>query len=1137
MARIRQKYNVITLKGDHLLDHYDIQTDRDNNAYYEFHLDLSETRISKDMYAIKEVTASNETALFYQMKQILKETVDNTADPDLLKTHIVHVDFSNIFKSKDAKKDNLVLQKGVSLTVEDLQKGTPVDRLPFLFDYGNCGFTVSFPGRTVTFVPFDKSGSMSRQSVISFIDSSMRDELNKRLLLDLPFSNVSMVPTKYFAYRGLYMTDAKRIEQTAQLQLNQDTVIVLDDGHFFFNKEEDDGLDVIHSGKKIELFSAEQNKKNYWECHTRFSTNEDDVNLFDGEGLISPLYAELINQQLKKTYGGKNRGKATSFQVRMPFTKGMLHQVNYHSFIQQYAGKNDQNGEPARYIVNDIYGVKRDLSKAQIILTKSMFKCWGWLEQLNLDTDDIMKVFFEKMNALGHTLYVGNTDEYYRTDGYTSFSYQYLNPLKMDQQTCQALLENNLHNGNNSIEDLLDITREDEGNIDNDEDITSHVPLWQQVLSMNHHFVTDSYVSEKLRDTYESNINRIYKANFRVRGEVRLLSRDLLSFLIHILSDTYTRKGQSHPILMKDHIDETYLGKQLEILNRQILYHDSFYMPQVNGGIELKTKKFYAFFRSPHLSRYEECLLKPTAISRNSIYSRYFGHLKGIVMVANNSIAPMALGGADFDGDTVKIFDNQSIVEAVAKGCYDEHVSLNLENPKKNYTYYTRKAPVTLIPSSSSEKVTGLSSPSYKMIRDTFDNSIGKISNASIRIGRKAYAPGAENQILQNKCAECTIITGLEIDAAKSGSHPQQNISELIHLGERESYLSNMSTLDSMLKMGNLKIEEDAGTFSIYSQDKNIKEHITVKNDDISTNLDLLIPVYAREYMTKSDNYNLMKKSYRQSSDHVRFTFQKENNSYDENILNSIQEIMAAYGRVLQFDRQCSIDSERFRKMDSIGKIRVIIEGQYGDVDGIDPQTGRRYITMVNNAYEYVLACIEAQENPLEALEKAMCDFFAERWYFTVPEERENKLTSLIGSVDMPFTKTDGLRILTNFKQGGHKILYYILSDLKSQQLIQMKTKRKQEKLKDTDDDYSKQMFTFYFDMKRRLIPKSQWSKSLIRLCREKMLALFEGKENPEELLLACMYQVKPKYIWDFISEKTILDNVCRNEEERSDAE
>ena len=51
------------------------------------------------------------------------------------------------------------------------------------------------------------------------------------------------------------------------------------------------------------------------------------------------------------------------------------------------------------------------------------------------------------------------------------------------------------------------------------------------------------------------------------------------------------------------------------------------------------------------------------------------------------------------------------------------------------------------------------------------------------------------------------------------------------------------------------------------------------------------------------------------------------------------------------------------------------------------------------------------------------------------------------------------------------------------------------------------------------------------------MLALFEGKENPEELLLACMYQVKPKYIWDFISEKTILDNVCRNEEERSDAE
>ena len=51
-----------------------------------------------------------------------------------------------------------------------------------------------------------------------------------------------------------------------------------------------------------------------------------EITCFDGEGLISPRFAAQIDRAL---CGGHVH---TSFQTRLPYVKGMLHQVDFHTF-------------------------------------------------------------------------------------------------------------------------------------------------------------------------------------------------------------------------------------------------------------------------------------------------------------------------------------------------------------------------------------------------------------------------------------------------------------------------------------------------------------------------------------------------------------------------------------------------------------------------------------------------------------------------------------------------------------------------------------------------------------------------------------------------------------------------------------
>ena len=256
-----------------------------------------------------------------------------------------------------------------------------------------------------------------------------------------------MIHSKYYAYRGLYLSTGCRIEQNEDFCFNEKTVIVLPD---------DDS-------KSDETTFYTQTKGNVddEEPFKGGTIKEKTVqNSFDGEGLISPEYAKKVSEQLKNYNFRKD---SHSFQIRMPFTKGMLHEVDFQKFFNAQLQEGGIE-TPEKLLIIDIFGIERKLREAHIILTKSMFKCAGWLRELWKENPeqfpeeyraDPMKFFFNQMEKFEHTLYITGSDARLSNNSTTTMDYQFLSTLKLDFESFNKLATNQLEKvRQNSVENF-----------------------------------------------------------------------------------------------------------------------------------------------------------------------------------------------------------------------------------------------------------------------------------------------------------------------------------------------------------------------------------------------------------------------------------------------------------------------------------------------------------------------------------------------------------------------------------------------------------------------------------------------------------------------------------------------------------
>ena len=529
------------------------------------------------------------------------------------------------------------LQKELSWTTRHNRRTLQEKTLKALFEKG---FTLQKKdGTAQNYKLFLRSASMSRQGSLLFIAEEFYDKAMEACTLGLHGSSTGwseecgLLLSKYNAYTGLSLSDADRIDalpcgaapadsrDAKKIFLNEQTVIVLPDSIVWefdrknnipLKKGKDTGkyteneqaeafqwlADFPHNGQYVAKAEERKGQNGLLTLEAHAAKEAASIEApFDGEGLISPRAARLIRQTLAAASGQEYRAVGSSFQIRLPFCKGMLHTVDFKGAMKtfgamegapRYAEKVENR--PDNIWVTDIYGFRRNLRQAEIILTKSMFKAAVWLNveanadeknqeviktALTADSEkklslrdvveervrapwgtvpkgfqfhDPMRMYFCRCAKYGHALYLCRSSSHAHKNPHDFLNYQILATLGFDDGAYRSILNSNLS-------DLAWLRQENpEGDarryrmlahtdipIEVDTDGTpvqkepseqgNGIDCFRQVLQKDPRLLYSPMARKLMGRMLDKRRKDTMLGRFRIEGMTRYLSSDLMSFL------------------------------------------------------------------------------------------------------------------------------------------------------------------------------------------------------------------------------------------------------------------------------------------------------------------------------------------------------------------------------------------------------------------------------------------------------------------------------------------------------------------------------------------------------------------------------------------------------------------------------
>ena len=285
-------------------------------------------------YLIKDIEQDN-CMMFYQAMMLLYGKEEIAEVCDRMYDVFVYVDFSGIFD-----------RQSVGRTAELQKKAENLFRPEGITMYFGRGH------EECRYIAFERSASMSRQNVLSFVREDAYEPLRERMMLGMSIGKCQL--SKLYAYNGLMFTSGQRCEIAGLL--HEKRIIVINNPKSIVKDAdiitvEDDGSD------------------NPMRKYSRIETTADvEVLEFDGEGIISKKLSKMITHTLN---GSEDHH---SFQIRLPYIKGVVHEVDYKSLFAELGVTQ----------IRDVWGDLYDISDVDMILTKSMFKGLGWMTENGL---------------------------------------------------------------------------------------------------------------------------------------------------------------------------------------------------------------------------------------------------------------------------------------------------------------------------------------------------------------------------------------------------------------------------------------------------------------------------------------------------------------------------------------------------------------------------------------------------------------------------------------------------------------------------------------------------------------------------------------------------------------------------------
>ena len=918
---------------------------RQQDGAYTFHLSAAETEKCKSLSAPHE---QDDNALFYQTMCVLRgDAFTGTPGGQLvtdLSDIIFYMDFSGIFDRSGARKKHLIRQ----------EKAKALFRPE--------GISLDFGSGAHRYLAFERSGSMSRQARLSFIREDFYDAVRRRIMMDMTIGDCQL--SKLYAYNGLMLSSGIRIDGIGIDRPHR--VVVIDN--------------PTRTGRNVSVITVEDDgTQRSTRKYRRVEKKEDiEITCFDGEGLISKEYARVVDEKLcgKKVH--------TSFQIRMPYVKGMLHEVDFKDFLT-LCGTDT---------ITDLWGMEHSVRDVDVILTKSMFKGYGWLTASGMSWEDYWAVF----RKYRHALYITNVSKE-KPEKTTELNYQFLNTvsLKADEFRPADLPDGWDHSPEEDPRNWL--TKQTElayYSFCADESFRQNyflekferVSWWERhqgkdqilaaVLKKNPSFINEPVYAKRLEDEADKIVEQYAVGRLIVAGDNRYLSGDLLDFLAFLLPTVPPRKRRQrmfYSTVMTDHFPES-----------------SFYAPQAAYAHD----DACTLLRNPHIARNEELQLSfyDAKEERKQMRHYYFGHLTDVVMVDSNMLAAERLGGADYDGDMIKTISDPILNACVRRNYnlyrYEKHKSLtNIEN-----------IPLLMIPTAQPQiRNADDWEARFETVRSTFSSRVGQICNAALDRSIIAYNENSDAEE-RERCREETetlaILTGLEIDSAKSGIRP--NLDE---------YLTHKAVKRSAFLKYKMLVEEAETRRAWYEPTHAARVKAFFKKvdwDAVDSNVERL------PYLAQQLKKNTPRIKAKPAKDEELFSFARQpdwREQLDSDKLAAVDALLQDYDACLSRIRACRVPvKEKKRKSD----VERILYAR-GQEDAYDPD-------------ELYALFGSLPSEKVSALRQAMRE---QAWHLMDEDARERFLREWLPEFE------DIYDLLTDFRFGGYRILGDIVCDMEDE--------------------------------------------------------------------------------------------------------
>lgn len=919
---------------------------RQQDGAYTFHLSAVETEKCKSLSAPHE---QDDNALFYQTMCVLHGDAFTGAPEGQLVTDlsdvIFYMDFSGIFDRSGARKKHLIRQ----------EKAKALFRPE--------GVSLDFGSGPHRYLAFERSGNMSRQARLSFIREDFYDAVRRRIMMDMTIGDCQL--SKLYAYNGLMLSSGIRIDGIGIDQPHR--VVVIDN--------------PTRTERNVSVITVEDDgTQSSTRKYHRVEKKEDiEITCFDGEGLISKQYARLVDEKLcgKKVH--------TSFQIRMPYVKGMLHEVDFKDFLT-LCGTDT---------ITDLWGVEHSVRDVDVILTKSMFKGYGWLNGSGMSWEDYWAVF----RKYRHALYITNVSKE-KPEKITELNYQFLTTVSIqgDEFRPADLPDGWDHSPETDERNWL--TKQTElryYNLCANPQFRQNyflekadwISWWERhqgkdqilaaVLKKNPHFINEPVYARRLEDEADKIVEQYAVGRLIVAGDNRYLSSDLLDFLAFLLPTVPPRKRRQrifYSTVMTDHFPES-----------------SFYAPQAAYAHD----DTCTLLRNPHIARNEELQLSfyDAKEERKQMRHYYFGHLTDVVMVDSNMLAAERLGGADYDGDMIK-----TISDSILNACVRRNYNLYRYEKHKSLTN-TENIPLLMIPTAQPQiRNADDWEARFETVRSTFSSRVGQICNAALDRSIIAYNENSDAEE-RERCREETetlaILTGLEIDSAKSGIRP-----------DLDEYLTHKTVKRSDFVKYKTLVEEMETRRAWYEPTHAAKVKAFFKKvdwDEVDSNVERL------PYLAQQLKKNTPRIKAKPTKDEELFSFAAQQPAWREQLdsdkLAAVAMLLQDYDACLSRIRACRVPlKEKKRKSD----VERILYAR-GQEDAYDPD--ELYALFGSLPPEKVSALRQAMQK--------------QAWHLMDEDARERFLREWLPEFD------DIYDLLTDFRFGGYRILGDIVCDMEDE--------------------------------------------------------------------------------------------------------